>query len=135
MIRRPPRSTRTDTLFPYTTLFRSEWDNFLTCVVFATQFEPPMGINRSFSRAKESGDNENSAQRGLFLFGDAVEFGPARLGRRALQLAAGGHDVAPARGADRGGEIGRANVCTPVTNAHLVCRLLLVQTKQPTQHE
>src|SRR3546814_15646754 len=25
MIRRPPRSTRTDTLFPYTTLFRSKW--------------------------------------------------------------------------------------------------------------
>src|SRR3546814_14574370 len=24
MIRRPPKSTRTDTLFPYTTLFRSE---------------------------------------------------------------------------------------------------------------
>src|SRR3546814_2137702 len=24
MIRRPPRSTRTDTLFPYTTLFRSD---------------------------------------------------------------------------------------------------------------
>src|SRR3546814_14975012 len=35
MIRRPPRSTRTDTLFPYTTLFRSntphqyELDNML----------------------------------------------------------------------------------------------------------
>src|SRR3546814_7681867 len=26
MIRRPPRSTRTDTLFPYTTLFRSHVD-------------------------------------------------------------------------------------------------------------
>src|SRR3546814_5689703 len=26
MIRRPPRSTRTDTLFPYTTLFRSQLD-------------------------------------------------------------------------------------------------------------
>src|SRR3546814_13267065 len=25
MIRRPPRSTRPDTLFPYTTLFRSSW--------------------------------------------------------------------------------------------------------------
>src|SRR3546814_2237630 len=25
MKRRPPRSTRTDTLFPYTTLFRSTW--------------------------------------------------------------------------------------------------------------
>src|SRR3546814_14762483 len=29
MIRRPPRSTRTDTLFPYTTLFRSESGNGL----------------------------------------------------------------------------------------------------------
>src|SRR3546814_10593584 len=30
MIRRPPRSTRTDTLFPYTTLFRSNhaWRDF-----------------------------------------------------------------------------------------------------------
>src|SRR3546814_4744079 len=27
MIRRPPRSTRTDTLFPYTTLFRSAGDD------------------------------------------------------------------------------------------------------------
>src|SRR3546814_2796959 len=27
MIRRPPRSTRTDTLFPYTTLFRSTPDS------------------------------------------------------------------------------------------------------------
>src|SRR3546814_8176533 len=26
MIRRPPRSTRTDTLFPYTTLFRSQYE-------------------------------------------------------------------------------------------------------------
>src|SRR3546814_4637909 len=30
MIRRPPRSTRTDTLFPYTTLFRSLGLQFLT---------------------------------------------------------------------------------------------------------
>src|SRR3546814_13428354 len=28
MIRRPPRSTRTDTLFPYTTLFRSLIEHF-----------------------------------------------------------------------------------------------------------
>src|SRR3546814_16817525 len=28
MIRRPPRSTRTDTLFPYTTLFRSDLEGF-----------------------------------------------------------------------------------------------------------
>src|SRR3546814_4643960 len=30
MIRRPPRSTRTDTLFPYTTLFRSLEDGTAT---------------------------------------------------------------------------------------------------------
>src|SRR3546814_3136962 len=29
MLRRPPRSTRTDTLFPYTTLFRSPVDDSL----------------------------------------------------------------------------------------------------------
>src|SRR3546814_9732071 len=29
MIRRPPRPTRTDTLFPYTTLFRSDGDDGL----------------------------------------------------------------------------------------------------------
>src|SRR3546814_10002847 len=29
MIRRPPRSTRTDTLFPYTTLFRSRPEQIL----------------------------------------------------------------------------------------------------------
>src|SRR3546814_5522166 len=29
MIRRPPRSTRTDTLFPYTTLFRSQVGNHI----------------------------------------------------------------------------------------------------------
>src|SRR3546814_19642502 len=32
MIRRPPRSTRTDTLFPYTTLFRS-WRSIMACAV------------------------------------------------------------------------------------------------------
>src|SRR3546814_13407137 len=30
MIRRPPRSTRTDTLFPYTTLFRSSYTSYIT---------------------------------------------------------------------------------------------------------
>src|SRR3546814_18486788 len=42
MIRRPPRSTRTDTLFPYTTLFRSKlegrgndaWRSFATTIYF-----------------------------------------------------------------------------------------------------
>src|SRR3546814_4649215 len=37
-IRRPPRSTRTDTLFPYTTLFRSSWARLSAFVISATKF-------------------------------------------------------------------------------------------------
>src|SRR3546814_10268145 len=33
MIRRPPRSTRTDTLFPYTTLFRSRFSGWVAATV------------------------------------------------------------------------------------------------------
>src|SRR3546814_9114641 len=33
MLRRPPRSTRTDTLFPYTTLFRSQVARILSSLV------------------------------------------------------------------------------------------------------
>src|SRR3546814_15734245 len=42
MVRRPPRSTRTDTLFPYTTLFRSmgiSWGGFNSLQVAA--LKPP----------------------------------------------------------------------------------------------
>src|SRR3546814_4413616 len=45
MIRRPPRSTRTDTLFPYTTLFRS--DNIALI---------SSNASRSFSTIPLSGD-------------------------------------------------------------------------------
>src|SRR3546814_6666732 len=40
MIRRPPRSTRTDTLFPYTTLFRSG--------AAAAQMDSVVGTDRGF---------------------------------------------------------------------------------------
>src|SRR3546814_4271608 len=42
MIRRPPRSTRTDTLFPYTTLFRSLRALELGAVDFVTK--PKLGL-------------------------------------------------------------------------------------------
>src|SRR3546814_12988655 len=45
MIRRPPRSTRTDTLFPYTTLFRSPGQTDQVGPVFPNQidFDPAPG--------------------------------------------------------------------------------------------
>src|SRR3546814_9795179 len=39
MIRRPPRSTRTDTLFPYTTLFRSRDGTFEDLLDFCRRIE------------------------------------------------------------------------------------------------
>src|SRR3546814_15979375 len=44
MLRRPPRSTRTDTLFPYTTLFRSEPP--LPTIVRAADGEPVQSYAR-----------------------------------------------------------------------------------------
>src|SRR3546814_10174629 len=43
MIRRPPRSTRTDTLFPYTTLFRSI-DDGLPCIWATGTHDPGSGL-------------------------------------------------------------------------------------------
>src|SRR3546814_4424581 len=50
MIRRPPRSTRTDTLFPYTTLFRS------LGLVKCGRSAPPPGVpNRIVSEHEQHG--------------------------------------------------------------------------------
>src|SRR3546814_6899699 len=49
MIRRPPRSTRTDTLFPYTTLFRSRFDRRRDERLFGAQGD------RRRTRTRESG--------------------------------------------------------------------------------
>src|SRR3546814_13564577 len=48
MIRRPPRSTRTDTLFPYTTLFRSAEQNGRRLVMVMS------GMTSSNQRISES---------------------------------------------------------------------------------
>src|SRR3546814_14362956 len=90
LIRRPPRSTLTDALFPYTTLFRS--------VDELTKFKNSQSIR--FKAMKQV----------LTTFG-------RRWGLTG-SLAANGLE-------DLFGQIGRAHVCTPVTNAHIVCRLLL----------
>src|SRR3546814_9328514 len=83
MIRLPPRSTRTDTLLPYTTLFRS-------IVELVSSYEP-----YALELAREKGVED----RVTYRVADVLD----------------------------SEEIGRAHVCTPVTNAHLVCRLLLEQ--------
>src|SRR3546814_9795657 len=58
MIRRPPRSTRTDTLFPYTTLFRSisagEQDQSCPhCAQISTQIDDVRNQQESDHRPKD----------------------------------------------------------------------------------
>src|SRR3546814_4557894 len=43
MIRRPPRSTRTDTLFPYTTLFRSQAEGRFTSQILPIEVKTRKG--------------------------------------------------------------------------------------------
>src|SRR3546814_17068079 len=59
MIRRPPRSTRTDTLFPYTTLFRSVLDMRVA--------QQEVGIDRAFG-----GEVEHHRGSDKLLRGDLV---------------------------------------------------------------
>src|SRR3546814_9731432 len=54
MIRRPPRSTRTDTLFPYTTLFRSV--NWVTSI-------PSHQISQPSPHAPNVGDSQSSSTK------------------------------------------------------------------------
>src|SRR3546814_10460612 len=98
MIRRPPRSTRTDTLVPYTTLFRS-----------ARQL--------LFPHRQRQGKPFPARSRRMVPH-EQCRPGKWRQGRRRVSVG-----MAES-------EIGRAHVCTPVTNAHLVCRLLLEKNKE-----
>src|SRR3546814_9656280 len=69
------------------------------------------------SAAEWSGVSTSIAGSALDLPGHAAERLQAVGVERIEQLGAAGQ------------QIGRAHVCTPVTNAHLVCRLLLDKTK------
>src|SRR3546814_6666458 len=106
MIRRPPRSTRTDTLVPCTTLFRSSRD--------AARHQHWLYTTRAFGPDAMMLDRAQALRH--------LPESP-RAWSGALYSASDG--VAEPGMATQGIEIGRAHVRTPVTNAHLVCRLLL----------
>src|SRR3546814_8534534 len=118
MLLRPPSTKRTDTLFPYTTLFRS-------------------GVPSNRKYAAEGGP----------VFRDCFALLREAAARPALEVLklvdaaifnviignadAHAKNFSLLRQKDGGGptEIGRAHVCTPVTNAQPVCRHLLEKKK------
>src|SRR3546814_20348954 len=75
MIRRPPRSTRTDTLFPYTTLFRSA--PAASPILIAPAAEHPGGRRRlnDEQRHQNARDNEREQIEGREI--GAFYVGPA----------------------------------------------------------
>src|SRR3546814_11609984 len=98
MIRRPPRSTRTDTLFPYTTLFRSVH-------------------RKAGSRLPVAGDADGQQHRIIAEAGQPIgrlAIAATIFGRELAIEAVGdaGEPGAAHRGiaAERGVEIGRAHV-------------------------
>src|SRR3546814_4406968 len=60
MIRRPPRSTRTDTLFPYTTLFRSPRSYRRACAgrPISARASPPFRRPRQSAPRRAAGRSE-----------------------------------------------------------------------------
>src|SRR3546814_7291363 len=76
MIRRPPRSTRTDTLFPYTTLFRS-LDNFIA-----------IGRGRQVLLAHQHARSHRAERRAHFF-----RYRPPSFGRVALLEPCPGHPI------------------------------------------
>src|SRR3546814_954012 len=122
MIRRPPRSTRTDTLLPYKTLVRS------SCV---------SGLRLSSTAEREPRLHLASGRfdEGALVGAHHVQVrqaarGPLRhAGQRTL-----GHPPGERKCRLDQLEIGRAHVCTPVTHAHLVCHLLLTKKNTTQKH-
>src|SRR3546814_1108641 len=66
MIRRPPRSTRTDTLFPYTTLFRSGARRFRNRGAGCIMVRDPRrvaGVDSEWKAVTTTGRTSDNAQR------------------------------------------------------------------------
>src|SRR3546814_5222091 len=116
MVRRPPRSTRTDTLFPYTTLCRS------------ARLRP----RRASAVTPAAPQLIRASASALGLMSVMTMRAPGQISAATIAPTPA---TVPISTIQPHAEIGRAHVCTPVTNAHLVCRLLLdKQTTHTTEH-
>src|SRR3546814_1508534 len=123
MRRRPPRPTRTDTLFPYTTLFRSlkqTGDGASGRVMRSFCVHPTTGV---FYIADQDGglgagnmsiySKNGAAEETLISWGVGVQALDINIVDGTLYITR-----------DR-----KSTRLNPVTNAHLVCRLLLEKKK------
>src|SRR3546814_4029172 len=123
MIRRPPRSTRTDTLFPYTTLFRSH----LCLLEFPLEAKV---VRRMFGRVREFDSLVRlwahlpmaQTPTAMMVRGEAGIGKSLLTGVMAEYVRHTGGEVCLLACHEGNDQMGRAPVWTPVTNAQLVCR-------------
>src|SRR3546814_2597075 len=119
MIRRPPRSTRTDTHFPYTTLFRSTTASASPSCRRRAGSCPTRKRARPTWVAKCSAASSDEAGLGEELSMSRIGKNPVD-GPAGVEIAIKGGMVSVKGKVSS--QIGRAHVCTTVTNAQLVCR-------------
>src|SRR3546814_2250396 len=86
MIRRPPRSTRTDTLFPYTTLFRSERALVADVAAHRAQVRPAVVTLRGIHRIAQDARQRSVALQFVLRACLGRGRGIARLSFRCAQL-------------------------------------------------
>src|SRR3546814_9669226 len=131
MIRRPPRSTRTETLFPYTTLFRSpsKADRHLhplkehTMSTLEGESDGlPAGKLLYTAQVHTTGGRERGVARSCDGNLDIRLSTPGAggSGSNPEQLLASGSSACFEGAIDLPAQIGREHVCTTVPNAHLV---------------
>src|SRR3546814_2217013 len=91
MLRRPPRSTRTDTLFPYTTLFRSlgkSCDSARRCDLLHDQrFNPDQIANTRNSVHRRRSEEHTSELQSLMRTSYAVFCSKKKISRSLQQSA------------------------------------------------
>src|SRR3546814_1601421 len=113
MVRPHPRTTPTYTLVPSTTLFRSLG----------------IGLGGDADRCLLVDADGNVVDGDQILYVIA-QWKHANGDLRGPVVGTQMSNLGIERAFDALGKIGRAHVCTPVTNAHLVCRLLLEKQKR-----
>src|SRR3546814_16845172 len=87
MIRRPPRSTRTDTLFPYTTLVRSELLDGLRFDAWAALLAPDLSYRVPLRVTRSTADQARSVDRVMMHFDDDHASIMGRIGRLGTRSA------------------------------------------------
>src|SRR3546814_3661051 len=82
MIRRPPRSTLTDTLFPYTTLFRSEPANPRGCPQPRHRSDHPVQLSLSWARRRRNAPPRKPDRSGYAVSALTIGLGSHQSHRR-----------------------------------------------------